>query len=96
MIVRILKDTDYEPQPGDSLRCYGQLRMRKSTMQTEVDGKTRTVCGPMVRYFAKGATPELSEEAADQLIASGAAEEFALDVKYVTMAQIIEDIEVPK
>lgn len=96
MIVLILADTDYEPQPGDSMRCYGQLRMHTSTMEAEADGKKKTVCGPMVPYFPKGATPELADEVAAKLIAEGAAEEFDLDVKYVTMGEIIKDMEVPK
>ena len=100
MIVRILKEIEYAPTPEDSRRCWGQLRLRPSEMQIEVPGAegepptTKTVHGPMVRFFKVGATPELSDQVALQMIADGVAEVYADDIRYVSQEEIARDIKV--
>ena len=89
MLVRFLKATPYTPTKADSLRCYGQLRLRSTQVSREVDvevakpdGTTETIkttqtsCGPMEHFFPKGATPDLDAGTAAAFIAAGAAEPF--------------------
>src|SRR5438046_2012447 len=88
MLVRILQPQNYSPTANDSMRCYGQLRMRSTDIaieETAADGtkSIRKKCGPMVLYFPKGATPELPEDVAQQFIAAGIAEQCDLAVQYV-------------
>lgn len=86
-VVRILIATPYEPTAADSPKCYGQLRLRATTITKDVvvevtspDGTTervettQTTCGPMERYFPVGAKPELNEAVATAYIAAGIAE----------------------
>ena len=85
MQIKFTVATDYDPQPTDSPRCYGQLQSRPSV----VDGK----CGPMVTYFPKGATPDLHDDVALAFIAAGVADVFVGPVvKYVTAAEILQDM----
>jgi len=87
-VIRILKPTPYNPQPGDSPRCYGPLRLRPTSVdqvETAADGTTttRTVCGPMEFHFPAGSMPEVSDELAAQMVAAGAAE-------FVPGAEVVE------
>ena len=87
MIIRFLKPTPYTPKPDDSPRCWGQLRIRPTTISeavavevTRPDGTTETVnttltkTGPMERYFPAGATPDLTDDVAAGFVAAGLAE----------------------
>lgn len=78
-VIRILNPTPYSPQPGDSPRCYGPLRLRPTEVdqvETASDGTTTTrkICGPMEFHFPAGSMPEVSDELAARLVADGAAE----------------------
>lgn len=79
MQVRILKETPYEPQKGDSPRCVGQLRKRADRVEYRFtpQGGVETIehkAGPMQHYFPVGSTPVVSDEFGMQLVTSGAAE----------------------
>lgn len=76
MHVRILRDTEYTPQPGDSPRCFGQLRARPG----------------QGLYFPSGATPDLPDDAARSLIDAGSAEPLEMDVRFVPLADILDGI----
>lgn len=105
MQVRILKDTEYAKRDGDNFRCVGQLLLRPSRIAKEVEinrlnnagevvetiQTTKTICGPMVTYFPKGATPDLQDDVAREFVAAGIAESIDLDVRIVTTEQILGD-----
>lgn len=96
-VIRILNPTPYSPQPGDSPRCYGPLRLRPTEVdqvETASDGTTTTrkICGPMEFHFPAGSMPEVSDELAARLVAAGAAEFVpgAEVVEFVSRQHIIE------
>lgn len=99
MIIRFLKDTDYEPVAGDSPRCYGQLKKRATAKQIEKDGPdgtriTKTICGPMAHYFKAGSTPELSDTVAQKFIDSGVAEPYdGHAATFVSREQIMDIVQ---
>lgn len=98
MHVRILQDTDYTPRPGDSARCFGQLRSRASRRRVEfvaADGgrMVREEVGPMVFYFRAGATPELADDVAQEWISAGIAEPYTdMQVTVVSTRDIMDGI----
>ena len=100
MQVKFLAATDYEPQPMDSPRCYGQLQLRVSESVREIDlgdGKIelRRECGPVVTYFPAGSVTDLRDDVALAFIAGGVAELLSGPVvEFVTKAEILKDVKV--
>lgn len=106
MIVRILQEIEYEPTADDDPRCWGQLRVKPSRIPVEVEARRfgedgRTVeafatkifrDGPMVRYFRRGATPNLKPEIAERFVADGIAEPLDLDVVWITKEAALADV----
>lgn len=107
MLVRFLKETPYKPTKADSLRCYGQLKLRPQLITREVsvevttpDGTTETVtttqtsCGPMEHFFPKGATPDLDDGVAAAFIAAGKAEpcELPIVAEFVSREEAMKDV----
>lgn len=96
MLIKFLEATEYTPSLSDTRRCFGQLRQRKSQIQitarnTDGEEYQKTVCGPMVLYFPKGATPELDECIAKRFIDAGVAEPFdGPNVVFVSREKILD------
>jgi hypothetical protein len=95
MQVRILKETPYEPQQGDSPRCVGQLQVRHPRRVIEFSAehgvKDKTEAGPRQYVFPVGSTPVVSDEFGAGLIADGSAELFnGPEVLSKTVAEILD------
>ena len=96
MLVRILRDIDYTPTATDSPRCYGQLRYRQAETKLSFEnGQPKLASGPAVLGFFAGATPDLADDVAMQLIAAGDAEPVdAMDIRVVSRDEILKDVRV--
>ncbi len=109
MLIRFLQATPYTPTKADSLRCYGQLRMRPTQIASEVDVEvtkpdgtkeivptTQTTCGPMEHFFPKGATPNLETGVAEAFVAAGVAEQIdnSSVASLVSREEIMQDVKV--